>query len=219
MISAIIFDMDGLMFDTEPIAFQAWNQALSQWDLSLSKERYLRLVGRSTEDAGGILRQEFGSSFAFEDALAAKTRIMLSIITLEGVPFKPGLLELLDELERRSLVLAVASSSSKEDVAHLLKAAKLGHRFGVIVGGDEVAKSKPFPDIFLLAAGRLGVSPGDCLVLEDSDAGVHAALQAGMSVVMIPDLKPPPEEIRTRNVLVLPSLSDVIPHLGGQHPG
>ncbi|NBD34903.1 MAG: HAD-IA family hydrolase [Chloroflexi bacterium] len=206
---AVIFDMDGLLLDTEPISKRAWLRALEAWDATLTDEVYLQLVGRTVADTVRILSETLGPDLPIPAVRTQKDTLFEEIIADEGIPLKPGAVALLDYLERAGYPKAVASSTPKAGVLQRLSMTGLRERFSVIVGGDEVRRGKPSPDIFLAAAERLGVAPEGCWVLEDSEYGIAAAHAAGMTPIMIPDLKPPSAETAALAYRVLPSLADV----------
>lgn len=212
-IEAVIFDMDGLMLDTERIARIAWKRAAADWDRTLSGEIFAAITGLTAPDANVVLQATLGPAFPVEEARARRQRYYRAYIAEHGIDVKPGLLALLAQIEALGLPHAVASSTSKKGVIHKLTVAGLIDRFETLVGGDEVANGKPAPDIFLTAAARLGVLPDGCMVLEDSEAGIQAAHAAGMLPVMVPDVKPPSPEVEAVAYAVLPSLKDTIPLL------
>ncbi len=206
-VQAVIFDMDGLMFDSECIAQAAWQAATLEAGYDLSDQVFRVLVGRNLAGVAHELRVAFGEDFPFEAVYRRKQALVEEYMVSDGLAFKPGLLELLDELDRLGVRKAIASSSSCEIIERNLRIAGLSpERFEALVGGDEVRAGKPAPDIFLLAAEALGVPPEACLALEDSNAGVQAAHAAGMLAVMVPDLVPPDEYSRALAYRVLPSL-------------
>jgi HAD superfamily hydrolase (TIGR01509 family) len=208
-VNAVIFDMDGLMFDTERLARDAWKRAMAEHGYALDDEVYLTAVGRTVEGACGVFVDAFGPDLPIADVEAAKARYLRDMLA-PGPPLKPGLLTLLDGLEALRLPLAVASATARSEVERRLAGAGLLQRFAVVAGGDEVARGKPAPDLFLLAAERLGASPADCVVFEDSEAGVNAAAAAGMTVVVVPDLVEPSPGARALAEAVLPSLAEAL---------
>jgi HAD superfamily hydrolase (TIGR01509 family) len=212
-VSAIIFDMDGLMFDTERLARDAWRRAMAERGYALDDEVYLTAVGRTVEGACRAFVDAFGPGLPIADIESAKARYLSEMLE-PAPPLKDGLLPLLDGLEARGLPMAVASATARAEVERRLAAVGLLVRFGAVVGGDEVARGKPAPDLFLLAAERLGASPAECLVFEDSEAGVTAAAAAGMAVVMVPDLVEPSSSARALARAVLPSLEDALAVVG-----
>ncbi|MBN1147063.1 MAG: HAD family phosphatase [Anaerolineales bacterium] len=213
-ITAVIFDMDGLMFDTERIAQMAWMRAAADCGFEFSDAVFRGVIGRALPDVKAYTRQAFGVDFPFEDVYRRKQEYIREEIAQNGFPLKEGLLDLLNWIERRStydaLRMAVASSSPCETIKRNLRAAGLAsERFSALVGGDEVQEGKPAPDIFLQASRLLGVPSERCLVLEDSNAGIQAAHAAGMIPVMIPDMIPPDERSLALAYRILSSLHEV----------
>ena len=189
-LAAVVFDMDGLMFDTERLARDAWRRAMADHGYALSDDLYLTVVGRTVEGACGVFVEALGPALPIADIEAAKTRYLREMLE-SGAPLKPGLPALLDGLDALGLAMAVASSTARSEVESRLARLGLPGRFRALVGGDEVVHGKPSADLFLLASERLGTTPVQRLVLEDSEAGVWAAASAGMATVMVPDLVQP----------------------------
>jgi HAD superfamily hydrolase (TIGR01509 family) len=209
-VDAVIFDMDGLMFDTERIAQLGWQQAAREYGYDFPVETYAGIIGLTQPDVQVYVRQVFGSSFPFQDVYQLKQAYVDIYITNQGIPVKAGLHELMDRLEKIPLPMALASSSMYEVILRNLRAARLDRdRFATIVAGDEIVNGKPAPDIFLEAAKRLRVAPAHCLVLEDSNTGIQAAHAAGMLPVMVPDMKPPTVDTATYAFRVLTDLQAV----------
>jgi HAD superfamily hydrolase (TIGR01509 family) len=207
---AVIFDLDGLMLDTEPLYRIAWKRASAECGFELTDEIYKSLVGRGRKDAERTLAETFGSEFPPEKFRALAARYEEQEFAGPPMPKKPGLDELLAFLELKHVPLAVATSTERRLTRPRLARAGLLSRFDAIATGDEVSRGKPFPDLFLLAAKRLGAEPSSCLVLEDSEAGVFAARAAGMQVFQVPDLVEPSAEVRRAATSVFRSLFDVL---------
>lgn len=207
--TALIFDMDGLMLDSERIAQVAWRRAARDQGFDFSDEVFRGVIGLKLPDVEAYLRRELSRDFPFETVYRRKQAYVDEIVEVSGLPLKPGLLELLDAIEARRLKKAVASSSPRRVVENNLERVGLSGRFDALVGGDQVERGKPAPDIFLAAAGELDAPPQSCLVLEDSNAGVQAAHAAGMAVIMIPDMLPPTETTLALALAILPSLENV----------
>ncbi|MEP6997189.1 MAG: HAD family phosphatase [Betaproteobacteria bacterium] len=210
---AVIFDMDGLMLDTEAPALRAWKRAAlalgREFDLDLCQQ----MIGRNFGDCVALIRARHGADYPVDALTQAWVADYDAIVAAEGISLKPGLDEILDLLDERGIAAAVATSTRRERARAKLDRVGLLHRFAALVGGDEVAHGKPAPDIFIAAAARLGVPARDCLVLEDSEPGIIAAAAAGMIAVMVPDLHAPSAALLARKPVVLASLSAVAAHL------
>lgn len=167
-IRAVIFDMDGLMLDTEPLYRAACQQVALELGYVLSDDVHSRMIGRKTADAERVVREEFGPGFPI-DAFRERYQKLESQFKRGPLPKKRGLDELMELLDSRRVPKAVATSTQREVAVAELAATGLLHRFDVIATGDEVTNGKPAPDLFLLAAERLGVGPSACLVLEDAE--------------------------------------------------
>jgi len=217
MFTAAIFDMDGLLIDSERPIMAAWIAAARTLDVELSHAQYLQCVGLAMGESKQILAGLLGGAAAYQHA-AAQVTAALQLERLAGdvrplFPIKPGAAELLTALRARGTRCAVASSSTRGQIAACLGSLDVLHHFEAFAGGDEVARAKPDPALYRLAAERLGVDPADCVAFEDSENGAKAALAAGMRVVVVPDLKHPPEAIVAQAFHVLDSLHDAVPHV------
>ncbi|MCW1966815.1 MAG: HAD family phosphatase [Anaerolineae bacterium] len=207
---AIIFDMDGLMLDTERLSHRAFHRAFDEMGYALPYEDYLRLVGRNRPDTEQLLAEMYGPQFPVQ-AIYQRTNIHYAAAIAQAVPVKSGLRPLLDWLTQNHIPIAVASSTERSGVEYKLRQANLRHYFPVIVGGNEVSQGKPKPDIFLTAAQRIQIAPHKCIVLEDSEPGIRAAHAANMLPIMIPDLKPPSAEIKALAHRIFPTLTEALP--------
>jgi HAD superfamily hydrolase (TIGR01509 family) len=203
---AVIFDMDGLLLDSEPLYRVTWKAAAADLGFPIDNVLYERFVGRGNLEAEQILREHFGDAFPLDEFHKRWSRDFEN--RLATMATKPGAIELLVALEKRDIPKALATSSPR--VLALRCLGDLASRFAALAFGDEVSHSKPAPDLFLLAAQRLGIAPADCFVLEDSEAGVRAARAAGMDVIMVPDLVPPSEEIASMATRVCETLHEVM---------
>jgi len=209
MVTTVVFDMDGLMFDTERLARDAWQRAMADHGYVLDDELFLRGVGRTVEGTCAAYVEALGPDLPIVAIEAAKARYLRELLG-PGPPLKPGLLGLLDALSESRLPTAVASSTAHLEVDRRLVQVGIRQHFAAIAGGDEVARGKPSPDLFLLAARRLDVEPAGCVVLEDSAPGIAAAAAAGMKPIMVPDLIEASPEVRERAVAVVASLDDAL---------
>ena len=211
-----IFDMDGLMLDSELIAHQAWQRAGADFGYVLTDEMMLECVGSSSVLSEMIQKKYLGLDYPFQNIRERKMIYFEKSIMENGISVKKGLIELLDLLESKQIHKVVASSTEQPHVNQRLKITNLLHRFDAIVSGSDVEKVKPDPALFLKAARLIGAEPRQCMVLEDSPIGVKAADAAGMLVILVPDRAPIPAEISSMVVGVFPSLDDVRLYLLGQ---
>ena len=209
-VDAVVFDMDGLMLDTEHLYKSAWQRAASSLGYMLDDAFYYTLVGRTNDAGEAVLAERFAPDFPLAAFRQRWEELWRAEVESEGIPRKPGLGELLDCLNERKTSVAVATSSDRQYADFSMKAAGLDlASFAQVVTGEQVANGKPAPDIYIEAARRLGIPPARCLALEDSDAGILSASAAGMIAVMVPDLKPPSLAARQAAFKVLKSLGDV----------
>jgi HAD superfamily hydrolase (TIGR01509 family) len=210
---AVIFDMDGLMLDTEPLATRAWGEAAAALGVEFDMALALSMVGRNFGDCTAMVRAHYSVEYPVDALLGSWHATYDEIVEREGLALKPGVNELLDWLDAHAIRRAVATSTRRDRARTKLAKTALLPRFQHVVGGDEVARGKPAPDIYAEAARRLGADAADCLVLEDSEPGVRGALAAGMTPIMVPDLLPPSAALLAIDLLVLPTLHAVRQHL------
>lgn len=214
-IKGIIFDMDGLLFDTESIYYEANQVVADEYGLPFDKEIYSRFIGVSDEEVW----QEFHKMYADHgqatvQAFIDKSWGMAHEQFKSGkVALKPGVHELLAYLEAQKIPRVVASSNVRPVIEVLLEHAGIRDKFSAIISAEDVQFAKPDPEIFKIASERLAIQPSDGLVLEDSKNGILAAEGAGVPVIMVPDILPPTEELEAKTIKVLPSLHEVIDFL------
>lgn len=207
MKSTVIFDMDGIIFDTERLYLEAWKIVASQYKLDRIEEVVLACTGTNSDTTLKIVKSYFGEDFPYE-FYRDEVRIHLNAaIAKNGIPQKPGVIPLLSFLKESGCKIGLASSTRFEVVISELKDAALDSYFDQIIGGDMVEKSKPDPEIFLTCAEKLDAIPENTYVIEDSYNGIRAAHAAAMKPIMIPDLRQPDEEILALTHQVFPSLS------------
>jgi beta-phosphoglucomutase-like phosphatase (HAD superfamily) len=211
--SAVIFDLDGLILDTEIVARRAWRQAGADFGFVLEDELYQRFIGLTTPDIENVLREVFGRDFRAEEVIRTAYGYFNEYIDKEGIAIKRGFFELFDYLNGIGFPQALATSSSRDFTERKLKVSGLLGKFDTVICGDDIENGKPAPDIFLAAAERLKVSPAECLALEDSDNGIRAAYNAGMAVIIVPDLKQPSKEITAMAYRVFSNLYEAVPFI------
>lgn len=218
-IKAVIFDMDGLMFDTERLSIEVWKEAGLAFDLEISDAPMNAMRGRCAADCKKIFF-EFFPEFPenrFQDIRALCNEITLRHFSREGVPIKKGLLELLNFLKEAGYPMALATSTSEVSAAPTLKSAGVFDFFSARIFGDMIKNGKPAPDIFIEAAKVLGVPTSQCMVLEDSYNGLKAGRAAGCFTVMVPDLSPYCDAIKPAVDAVADSLLNIPPLLKGDY--
>lgn len=208
-IRAVIFDQDGLMFDTERISMEAWQIVGQEWGICLEEEFLSTVRGMNLRDAAERFRQELGGSVDYVRLKEVKQARFEAMLRRQPVPVKPGLMELLAFLKEHRCKIAMATASTKEYSLENLREAGIEHYFDYIITGDMVVHAKPDPEVFLKSAEALGEKPEDCMVLEDSLNGLEAGLRGGFVTVMVPDLTQPDEKLRSRVDCVCASLLEV----------
>jgi HAD superfamily hydrolase (TIGR01509 family) len=205
---AVIFDMDGLLFDTEALYQQAFLEAAERAGYDVPADVIRQTIGVPWVRGRGLMLQQLGEQFPIDDYYTRMTDRFVALSATD-LKLKPGVNELLDLLDALELPRCIATSSSHETVRDHLSAHNLTHRFHAVIGHGDYANSKPAPDPYLAAAERLATPPRFCLALEDSHSGVRSASAAGMMTIMVPDLVPPTAEIRALCLCVAESLHDV----------
>ncbi|GHD63571.1 HAD family hydrolase [Jeongeupia chitinilytica] len=204
-----IFDMDGLLLDTERIACRAWQHAADELGVSIDESVVLGMVGMHSSKVETYLTGELGPDFPV-NAIRDTTHRHYLKLTEAPIPLKSGVHALFDWFRDRGIPIAVATSTRRSIAEHHLKAAGLWDYLSASRCGDEIVHPKPAPDIYLAAASALGVAAGDCFAFEDSNFGVKAAHSAGCRVAMIPDLRQPDAHTLTLEVPVFGSLHDAL---------
>ena len=207
-VRAVVFDMDGLLINSEVVIRDAMMATAREMGAELPHEVFVRMVGLTYAASDAVAQAHFGPAFPLADFNAEVWRRAQAVFEAEDI-LKDGVREILDHLEAASIPRAVATSSSHESVRLHLTPSGVYERFQAIVARGDYERGKPNPDPFLRAAERLGVAPIDCLALEDSHNGVRAAHAAGMMTVMVPDLLEPTEEMRTLCLAIANTLHDV----------
>lgn len=206
---SVIFDMDGVLFDTEALCMQAWMEVAAKWGLPDMEKVFPLCIGLNTNDSRQVVFDAYGEDFdypLFREHAGAWFR---DYVGKNGIPVKPGVREILEWLKSAGYAVGLASSTKRESVLRHLKHTGLEDYFSVVVGGDMVEHSKPLPDIYLLACERLGVEPGETYAIEDSPNGIRSAHAAGMCPIMVPDIIAPDEEMGRLSYIILKNLVEV----------
>ena len=194
---AVIFDMDGLMIDSERIIHQAIIWAGEKLGLENIEKLAKSTIGSNAVRTREIYFNRYGSNCPFDELMRLKHVYLDRVIGDNGFPAKKGLYEILDFIEEKGLKKAVATSTRKGAVYPQLEKLNVLERFDAVICGDMIENSKPDPEIFLKVSDMLDVKPDECYVLEDSFNGVRAGFNAGMKTIMIPDLIMPDDEIKS----------------------
>jgi len=210
---AVIFDMDGLLLDSERIARDTFVSACKTYDFDPDLNIYYECIGTTGAGTENVLMNGYGKDFPYDLIKSVWSELYNKETLTKPVPVKEGVVQLLELLKTLKFPLSVATSSRSTSAVKKLTNAGLISYFSSILGGDQVSAGKPSPEIYIKTSERIGIPPSSCLVIEDSDNGVRAAHAAGMQVIQIPDLKRPSAEVENFGHLILNSLLDVFPLL------
>ena len=213
MIKAVIFDMDGLMIDSERVTFECYQERLKDMNLTMDEEFYKTLLGKPIKGIYQRFYDVYGNDFPIENVIQDVHQLMAERFETEGVPVKKGLVELLHYLKDNNYKTIVATSSNRDRVDKILAQAKITEFFDDSICGDEVTKGKPNPEVFLKSCQKLGVNVDEAIVLEDSEAGVKARYDANIKVICIPDMKYPEKQYEEKTFKILKDLTEVTAYL------
>lgn len=213
MFSCAIFDMDGTLVDSERVIMRAWVDAARELGIALEPEAYAEVIGLNQRQSVEVLVSLLGGDRAYAGVRARVADRLSTGGSDITFPAKSGAMALLDALGAMSIPCAVASSSTAAEIRHRLAGAGVLERFRAIAGGDEVPRGKPDPGVYELAVRRLGVAARTCVAFEDSEHGAAAALAAGLSVVLVPDLRALPLTLEQQSLCVIGTLAEAIEHL------
>lgn len=209
-IRGVLFDMDGLVLDTEKLYTRFWIEAAHDLGFPMSFQQALGLRSLNRTAGQEKLTEYFGPGISYSEVRNHRIELMDAYIEKYGIDVKPGIFELMDHLESQGISSAITSSSPMENIRRHLSAHNLLHRFDKLCSGYDVPKGKPEPDIYLHGAASLGLRPEECLALEDSPTGILSAYRAGCMSVMVPDQDQPSEETISLLYAKADSLSDII---------
>ena len=192
---AVIFDMDGVIFDTERVYLEIWKSVFEKYGYKMTKELYITVMGTGRKNVIKTFLENFGDDLPIEKMYEEKDNQLFYIIENQGIPLKKGVKELFSMLKEKNYKIALATSAKRDRVEKQIKDKWLKESFDAIVCGDDVEKGKPSPDIFLKAAKEIDVEAKDCFVVENSLAGIKAACSGGMKGIHVEDLKVADEDI------------------------
>ena len=213
MIKAVIFDLDGLLIDSEIVSYKIYKEILNQFGHSFSIEEYAQNFSGKTEVKNVTnLIDTYNLPWTVEVGLDNVLKVEDKFIN-EGIDLKTGVKKLLTYLKDNNLKIAIASSSTRGRALTILRQHNIVEYFDEFVFGNEIEKGKPNPDIFLKACDKISVNPEECLVLEDSESGILAAYDGKIDVLCIPDMKYPEADFASKATKIISSLKDVIEYL------
>ena len=210
---AVVFDMDGVLFDTEVVCMKSWTAIAVRRGLPRMEEVFPKCIGLNANDSRQVVMEAYGEDFDYPVFRQETAEWFRNYIEENGLPIKPGVYQILDWLKEAGYKIGLASSTRGESVFSHLKQAGIGSFFETVVTGDMVEHSKPLPDIYLRACRELGVAPGETYAIEDSPNGIRSAHAAGMRPIMVPDMIPADEEMRALSFLIRKDLTEVLEYL------
>ena len=213
---AILFDMDGLMIDSERVTFDGYQYVLKKYGKDITLKQYQTFLGRNVVSTYSLLKEYYGKNFPSEDVVKKVHVYLEEVFETEGIPVKPGLYDLLEYIKKNRYKCAVVTSSSRHRAMQILEKIHVEEYFDVVVCGDDISKGKPDPEIYRVALHKLHEAEENCLVLEDAQTGIEAAYRANIDVIAIPDMKYPDEKYKQMTKCIYTSLHDVIAYLEQQ---
>ncbi|MBR4361413.1 MAG: HAD family phosphatase [Ruminococcus sp.] len=216
MIKGAVFDMDGLMTDTEKLYLRYWKEAAADFGYDMQNEHVYAIRSLARKYSIPKLKSFFGEDFPTEEVRARRTELINAHIEKYGIDVKKGLFELLDFLSSKGIKLAVATATPRERALHCLEKIDALRYFDAVICGDMIESGKPDPDIYLTAARELGLPPEQCAAFEDSPNGIKAAHSAGCHAIMIPDMTQPDEETIPLLSAVYDDLEQAIAYFEGR---
>lgn len=212
-INGVIFDMDGVIFDTERIYLQVWTEVFKKYGHEMTKDFYLPLMGQGTENIKRILFNKYGDKLPIEKMYKEKDEKLMNIVRNGLVPLKDGAEDVLKYLKNKGYKIALATSARQERLQLQLTEDNVKKYFDAIVCSNDVKNAKPAPDIFLKAAENIDVEPSNCIVIEDSSSGIKAAYNASMVSFHVEDLKEADEEIKKYSDKQLKNIREIMNYL------
>lgn len=214
-IKGAVFDMDGLMLDTEKLLVRFWKESARSYGYEMTDENVFEIRSLSRKYSVPLLKGIFGEDFPFNEVRNRRIVLMNEYIDTYGFDVKKGLFELLDFLKENDYLIAVATATDRERAEHYLKKIDAYKYFNAVICGDMVKNGKPEPDIYITASCGLGIAPEECVAFEDSPNGIKSAYSAGCKVIMIPDLTQPDDSIKSMLDGVYESLDKAVDFFQG----
>lgn len=210
---AVVFDMDGVIFDSERAVLECWLELADKYAIPNIMEPYLACTGTTMARTREIMMETYGPDFPYDEYAAEASAMFHERYDGGRLPMKRGVREILEYLKSHGKRIALASSTRRETVVNQLRDAKILDYFDEVVTGDMVERSKPEPDIFLLACEKVGVAPTRAFAIEDSYNGIRAAHSGKLRPIMVPDLRPADAEMKELAEVVLEDLEAVLAYL------
>lgn len=207
---AIIFDMDGTLFDTEALSLIAWDKAATKYKVNIDKKLQFAFIGLAKKDILKLLKPFMNKGVTAEEVYNYHIIYQENYLKENEIPLKGNVKNILVQLNKQGYKLALATSSYRENAEYLLKKSEIFELFDIVVCGDEIQQNKPHPQIYRTVAERLSLYGHECLVIEDSSNGVKAGYFAGMDVIMIPDLISPDNETKCMCLRIVNDLKMLI---------
>ena len=216
MTKAVVFDMDGVLFDTERLCQDSWIEVANRRGLPDMEIIFPKCIGRNANDSRQIVLEAYGADFDYEVFRREASDWFWKYLEENGLPVKEGVRELLNWLKEQGWRIGLASSTRRSSVISHLEQAGIKDFFEEIITGDMVEHCKPLPDIYLLACRKLMVDPAETYAIEDSPNGIRSAYRAGMKPIMVPDLLSPDGEMEQLSTCIFPGLLDVLDYFRSQ---
>lgn len=213
---AVIFDMDGTIFDSESLVLDCWEKIGEKHGFTGIREVFIRCIGTNKVRTKEMVYEAYGDSFPYDEFSKESSVLFHEVTDTQGLPVKRGVREILDFLRENHIPMGLASSTRTAVVTEELQQAGLYDYFQVVMGGDQLENSKPAPDIYLMTCAQMGVDPKDTYAVEDSYNGIRSAYSAGMKPIMVPDILPATDEMHSMSVAVLEDLLQVKEYLANQ---
>lgn len=210
---AVVFDMDGVLFDTERVCADSWIAVAEKWGLPGMEEVFPRCIGLNSNDSKRVVLNAYGEDFDYQSFREQASLWYWDYIEKNGMPVMRGAERILGWLKERGWIVGLASSTRRPSVLKNLELSGFSDYFSAVITGDMVEHSKPLPDIYLIACRELGVRPEETYAIEDSPNGIRSAHAAGMRALMVPDMLKPDEEMERLSYRIMENLDQVLEFL------